>query len=142
MTLLDRSRIESCVPQSGPMCLLDAVDYWDASSIICRAEPPGADHPLLRDGALHAIAVVEYAAQATAVHGALVEPNNVVRPGMLVKLAGVELCARRIAPGGPVLTVRAEQLSANSAGCRYRFKVCAGDVLVVRGELIVAFRQE
>ena len=55
------------------MCLLDEVLSWDATRIRCRSNTHRtADNPLRAHGRLGAACGIEYAAQAMAVHGALV----------------------------------------------------------------------
>lgn len=136
---LDRAAIERCVPQRGSMCLLDGVTAWDAQRIDCWAAGPDADHPLARDGGLPTVAAVEYAAQATAVHGALLEPGSGGQPGLLVTLADVELRGAAIALDGATLTVRAERVSRSAGGCLYDFEVRDALSVIVRGRLMVAF---
>ena len=70
---LDRSWIEQHIPHKGRMCLLDEVLNWDATQIRCRsATHRTTDNPLRAHGRLGAVCGIEYAAQAMAVHGALV----------------------------------------------------------------------
>lgn len=70
---LDRNWIEQHIPHKGRMCLLDAVVSWDATRIRCRSASHRApDHPLRAHGRLGIACGIEYAAQAMAVHGALV----------------------------------------------------------------------
>ena len=70
---LDRHWIEQHIPHKGRMCLLDEVLSWDATRIRCRsATHRTADNPLRAHGRLGAACGIEYAAQAMAVHGALV----------------------------------------------------------------------
>lgn len=70
---LDRQWIEQHIPHKGRMCLLDEVLSWDATRIRCRsATHRAADNPLRSHGRLGAVCGIEYAAQAMAVHGALV----------------------------------------------------------------------
>lgn len=70
---LDRQWIEQHIPHKGRMCLLDEVLSWDATQIRCRsATHRDADNPLRSHGRLGAACGIEYAAQAMAVHGALV----------------------------------------------------------------------
>ena len=136
-TALDRAAILRCVPHAGAMCLLDAVTAWDATRITCRAPAPDAAHPLACDGRVHSVIAAEYAAQASAVHGALIEPHTAPRAGMLVKLSEVDLCGTAVV--GP-LEVRAELLTRSADACAYAFEV--DDVEhgpVARGRLMVAF---
>jgi predicted hotdog family 3-hydroxylacyl-ACP dehydratase len=135
---LDRATIERLVPHSGAMCLLGEVTQWGAGSIECTAPAPGADHPLRRHAAVPAIAACEYAAQAAAVHGALLDQALSPRPGMLVKLMDVDLHARSF-PDGADLRVSAQLVSRVSTGCLYSFDVRAGSHAICEGKLMVAF---
>lgn len=55
------------------MCLLDDVLSWDATRIRCRSGSHRTpDNPLRAHGRLGAACGIEYAAQAMAVHGALI----------------------------------------------------------------------
>jgi predicted hotdog family 3-hydroxylacyl-ACP dehydratase len=133
-----RERIEQLVPHAGAMCLLDAVTGWDASTIECTAAGPGASHPLARAGGVPAIAAAEYAAQATALHGALLDCASESRGGALAKLVDVEL-GRPYFSGSHSVSVRAEMLGRLAAGCMYAFEVSSGEDAIARGRLIVAF---
>lgn len=132
-----RTQIEQLVPHAGAMCLLDSVTDWDATRIACSSAAPGPGHPLARDGAIPAIAACEYAAQAVAVHGALLDGAQDARGGMLAKLADVEL-RMPFFPAAAV-TVRAELLGRLATGCLYAFDVASTGQAVASGRLIVAF---
>jgi predicted hotdog family 3-hydroxylacyl-ACP dehydratase len=132
-----RAQIEQLVPHAGAMCLLDAVTHWDAAHIACSSGAPGAGHPLARDGAVPAIAACEYAAQAVAVHGALLDGVHGARDGMLAKLTDVELHMPRFP--AEAVNVRAELLGRLATGCLYAFDVASGARPVASGRLIVAF---
>jgi predicted hotdog family 3-hydroxylacyl-ACP dehydratase len=70
---LDRAWIEKNIPHQGMMCLLDEVLDWDAQHIKCRSGTHRrGDHPLRSHDRLGAACGIEYAAQAMAVHGALI----------------------------------------------------------------------
>lgn len=135
----DRSRIERLVPHAGSMCLLDGVVEWDAMHIVCRAPEPDAGHPLARGGGVPAIAAAEYAAQATAVHGALLDDASEPRAGLLAKLMEMELHGACFPAGGGALTVRVEVLSRVARGCLYAFHVAGTSQPIATGRLIVAF---
>jgi len=65
------------LPHAGRMCLLERLESWDGDSITCIATSHrDADNPLRRGGHLHAVAGVEYAAQAMALHGNLLSTIN------------------------------------------------------------------
>lgn len=70
--LMDAAAIAAVVPHTGAMCLLDGVISVTADAIECVARRPlRPDNPLLEEGRLHAMALLEYGAQAAAVHAAL-----------------------------------------------------------------------
>jgi predicted hotdog family 3-hydroxylacyl-ACP dehydratase len=137
--MLDRAGIETCVPHAGAMCLLDAVTRWDALHIACSAAAPQAHHPLARGGMVPAVVVVEYAAQATAVHGTLLDSRAAPRGGMLATLNDVELHCHGIALGEGPLAVQAELVSRSAAACLYAFDVATSRRRIVSGCLMVAF---
>jgi predicted hotdog family 3-hydroxylacyl-ACP dehydratase len=69
------------------MCLLDDVLSWDASRIRCRsASHRTPDNPLRAHGRLGAACGIEYAAQAMAVHGALVGASAPLASTMAINL--------------------------------------------------------
>lgn len=137
---VDRAGIERLVPHAGAMCLLDAVDDWEPDWIACASGAPAAAHPLARDGHVPAIAAVEYAAQATAVHGALLQAGDRARAGLLATLVDVRLAASTL-PAAP-LAIRAELLSRSAAGCLYRFEVRAAKRPIASGRLMVVLQEE
>jgi predicted hotdog family 3-hydroxylacyl-ACP dehydratase len=126
---LDRDGIAARIPHHGSMCLLAAVDGWDADAIRCRATSHrDAGNPLRDDAGLPATAAIEYAAQAMAVHGALVAAGDgAPRAGYLASVRSVELAVARLDDLADELEIRAERLSGNDAQILYGFTVsCAG----------------
>ncbi|HET6599299.1 MAG TPA: hydroxymyristoyl-ACP dehydratase [Burkholderiaceae bacterium] len=138
--MLSRAQIQGRIPHAGSMCLLDSVQRWDATRIVCRAKAPTAAHPLAGAQGVPVVAAVEYAAQAAAVHGALVDDTDSPRAGMLAKLMNVELSIARLEESGGPLTIRAELLSRVDAGCLYSFEVRDPRICLARGRLMVAFQ--
>ena len=134
---VDREILEQLIPHKGGMCLLSEVVNWDAASIVCTADAPVPTHPLARNGCVATIVAAEYAAQATAVHGALLANDHRPQEGMLAKLVDVHLevselpCVR--------LTIQAEMMSRSVRGCLYQFDISAADQRMIRGRLMVAF---
>ena len=139
---IDRAGIERLVPHAGAMCLLDAVIEWSATTIACTSALPAADHPLARKGRVPAIAATEYAAQATAVHGALLEDAGSPRAGMLATLVDVQLAGAAMPADGGALSIRAELLGRSAAGCMYRFEVGTARTLIASGRLTVVLSEQ
>lgn len=140
--MLTRAQIDACLPHAGAMCLLDRVEQWDETRIVCEAAPPTADHPFARAQGVPAIAAVEYAAQAAALHGALLDGNREPRRGMLAKLSDVALTAGWLDKSSSPLTVQAELLVRNTSGCMYSFMVHDEQGCRARGRLLVAFTND
>lgn len=136
---LDRAAIAARIPHHGTMCLLDSVDAWDAESIRCRARTHHDPANPLRDrGGLPATAAIEYAAQAMAVHGALVAPTEgTPRAGYLASVRSVELNVAHLDGIAGELDVRAERLTGNDSQVLYRFTVCAAGTTLVSGRATV-----
>jgi predicted hotdog family 3-hydroxylacyl-ACP dehydratase len=90
---LDHAWIARHIPHQGSMCLLDYVEAWDQERIQCRASSHrAADNPLRAYGRLGAACGIEYAAQAMAVHGALLDRRAVpARVGYLVSVRDTQL---------------------------------------------------
>lgn len=135
---LNRDAIERNVPHADEMCLLDAVEQWDEGGIVCTAAPPGTSHPLARRGVVPAVASAEYAAQATAVHGALLE-GRPAPTGMLAKLSYVAFHARQIPSANGPLTVHATLRGRDASACLYDFEVTCANHPIASGRLMVAF---
>jgi predicted hotdog family 3-hydroxylacyl-ACP dehydratase len=71
--VFNNSKLCELIPHSGKMCLIDSVKKWDDESIICVTQTHrNHNNPLLSSGTLPVSALIEYGAQAMAIHGALV----------------------------------------------------------------------
>jgi predicted hotdog family 3-hydroxylacyl-ACP dehydratase len=114
-TRLDHAAIAARVPHQGRMCLLDRVLGWDDAHIVCEATGhTDPAHPLRDDGRLGAAIGVEYAAQAMAVHGALMAgPHGAPTPGYLASVRALQLHADRLDLQPAPLRVTATRLSGD-----------------------------
>jgi predicted hotdog family 3-hydroxylacyl-ACP dehydratase len=127
---LDRAGIAARIPHAGSMCLLEALEGWSEAGIRCRASRHrDADHPLRSAGGLLAPAAIEYAAQAMALHGALLAPAGAPpTPGALASVRGVRLHVERLDGLAGDLLVQADRLVGDERQILYRFSVvCAGE---------------
>ena len=96
---LARDGIAALIPHSGTMCLLARLDAWDAQHIVCAAaNHRDAHHPLRTRRGLLAPCAIEYAAQAMALHGALIgqAAGTSASPGFLASARGVQLHTLRL----------------------------------------------
>jgi len=96
---LDRAGIAALIPHQGAMCLLARLDAWSEQQIRCAAtNHRDAAHPLRTRRGLLATAAIEYAAQAMALHGALVgrAHGTPPAPGYLASARGVHCSVLRL----------------------------------------------
>ena len=125
------------IPHGGAMCLLDEVLHMDDESITCRATSHrNPEHPLREGRILPAVAGIEYAAQAMAVHGALRESRG-PRPGMLAAVRDVVLSVERLDDVLDDLVITARRLIDDSSRLLYEFEVQAGGRQLLRGRAAV-----
>lgn len=131
----------SLVPQAGGMCLLDRVEFWDDARVTCSsASHRRMDHPLRREGILDAIHLLEYAAQASAVHAALASGSTVSGSALklLASVRDVDLHVQRIDDLSADLRIDVTCLLDMGAHAAYGFRVTADRRLLGEGRLGVA----
>lgn len=139
---LDASGIARRVPHAGPMCLLDSLQRWDDHTVVCRATGHrDAAHPLRTSSGLLAPAAIEYAAQAMALHGALLaerdRPQDGPTPGFLASVRGVSLHVARLDSLQAALDVEATREAGQGNHILYRFHVSAAGTPVAEGRATV-----
>jgi predicted hotdog family 3-hydroxylacyl-ACP dehydratase len=137
--MLDRAAIAERIPHQGDMCLLDRVEAWDAQRVCCSTgSHRDAGNPLRAHGRLAAACGIEYAAQAMAVHGALVAPQDArPRAGFLASVRGAMLHVSRLDDIAADLTVEAERFSSDGNNVLYDFWIRADGRLLVEGRAAV-----
>jgi len=75
--MFNNAELCELIPHSGKMCLIDSVERWDDESIMCTTQTHlNHDNPLLSSGILPVSALIEYGAQAMAIHGALIAEKS------------------------------------------------------------------
>jgi predicted hotdog family 3-hydroxylacyl-ACP dehydratase len=143
--MLPKSDWSHLIPHAGSMCLLDAVEVWDSTSIHAITEGHArTDNPLRGEHGLHAVHLAEYGAQAMAVHGALracAAGMAGARSGMLVSLRNVKLGVQRVDTLEGVLDVFAECLLADERGAQYTFHIEHRGQLIASGRAAVIHPQ-
>ena len=139
---MTRTDFRDLIPHRGTMSLLSEIVRFDEESITCRAvSHRDPAHPLREHGVLPALCAIEYAAQAMAVHGALVEPLS-PRTGMLAAVRDVTLNAERLDDVADDLTLTARRLIGGQRQILYEFVVQAGQKELLRGRAAVVLAPE
>ena len=128
------------------MCLLDCVRQWDEQAILCEATSHrDAGNPLRAHGRLGSACGIEYAAQAMAMHGALMAESALARghtpqrprAGYLVSVRGVTLHVDRLDERLENLVIEAKRLSGDSGTVLYAFTIRAAAVVLLEGRAAV-----
>jgi len=139
---MDKSEICARIPHAGAMCLLDGVLSWDERHIACTTSSHRAtDNPLRREGRLHAVCGLEYAAQAMALHGGLT--SAVHAPpcrGYLASLRELICGVMYLDTIEGDLMVEAERLLQQGSGIIYEFRVSCTTGALVSGRAAVVLQ--
>ena len=135
-----RIDVANFIPHQGAMCLLDGIEDWSEDRIVCRATSHRRpDHPLRDEHGLRATCAVEYAAQAVAVHAALLgrPRGGKAAIGFLTAIRDVAVSVVRLDDIDAPLTIRADRVLQRETGSIYEFTATAGDQLILTGRLSV-----
>lgn len=137
-TVFDRAWIAAHIPHQGSMCLLGRVVGHDAQRVLCSAESHrSAANPLRAHGRLAAACGIEYAAQAMAVHGALLADGAAPRPGFLASVRSAVLHVGRLDDIEQDLAVEAVRVTGDIGTVLYDFSLRAGDRLLLEGRAAI-----
>ena len=137
MLRIGKAALRQLIPHHGSMCLLDRVEQWDDTSLVCTtASHRDTANPLRRDNRLDAICGLEYAAQAMAVHVGLLEERKNARRltvGYLGAVKNLMLRAIRLDDVKGDLTVQASRLVGESGSFIYAFRVSVEEQALLDG---------
>jgi len=143
---LTHDGIAALIPHSGPMCLLARLDGWSPEHVRCTATNHRATaHPLRTRRGLLSTCAIEYAAQAMALHGALIgqEAGTPATPGFLASARGVQLHVLRLddldlpADGADELRIEATRQAGDSQQILYSFTLHHAGRLLAEGRAAV-----
>jgi len=137
--VLDHAWIAAHIPHQGDMCLLDAVVDWSENAISCRAiSHTDPANPLRAADRLGAATGIEYAAQAMAIHGALLAgQDDAPRQGYLTSVRSVTLHVDRLDDLSGPLDIQAERLSGDANNILYQFSVGHAGRCLIEGRAAV-----
>jgi predicted hotdog family 3-hydroxylacyl-ACP dehydratase len=143
---LNAGDIARRVPHSGAMCLLHSISQWDEETIVAHANHRAdSQHPLAILAQLDATAGIEYAAQAMAVHGALLgevaaskgQVQRIPQMGFLASVRNVVCHQAFLHDQKETLTIHATRTAGTESPVSYEFSVHSGDVECVTGKATV-----
>lgn len=141
---LDHAAIERLIPHRGAMCLLERLEHCDAQRIVCSATNHRDPlHPLRTRSGLMTPCAIEYAAQAMALHGALLgqAEGGVERPGYLASVRSVTLHVERLddlpAAAPDELRIEATRQAGDARQILYAFTVSHAGAPVADGRAAI-----
>ncbi len=124
------------------MCLLDEVDSWDETRIVCKASSHRLENnPLRSNGSLGIVNGIEYAAQAMAAHGAILAGDQECPDaGFLASVRDVKWYRARLDDISSELVVSAERISGSETTVLYSFAVHGEGTLLMSGRASVILK--
>lgn len=142
--MIDREWIARHIPHQGTMCLLDGVESWDNENIVCRTsthrliENPLRSNNSLSIGSLGIANAIEYAAQAMAVHSALLMGDaEMPKSGYLTSVRDVRWYRSRFDDIAHDLKISVHRFSGNETNVLYDFEIHADEMLLIQGRASV-----
>jgi predicted hotdog family 3-hydroxylacyl-ACP dehydratase len=148
--ILNSIEIARRVPHKGAMCLLDTVESWSSDEIFASAIIHSKTNPLMIDGKLDSTAAIEYAAQAMAVHGALLgevaaakgEPQPKPIMGFLASVRSVICHKPWLHESTNPITISATRTAGTVSPVSYDFSVSTREEVYVTGKATVVLNFE
>lgn len=140
MTVL--SNLYARLPHALDMRLIEEIVSWDKSNIYCQSRLTTAfAHPLqLDDGSFPVICLLEYAAQALALHGLLCTSSNKgIQSASIISCKRLAIASSSITNCDLTIDVSATLRAQSSGAASYRVSVTQGDdnTSLLRGDLMV-----
>ncbi len=138
--MIKHDELCSLIPHSFDMCLLDRVEFLDKDKIICHSNSHLlATNPLRREDSLSSVHLLEYAAQAMAVHGGLHnrERGLQMTEGYLAALRDVNINLYELDKIQTELRIEANKILSQGGNMIYAFTVSSAETEIVSGRATV-----
>ena len=145
MPMMTKEELCRLIPHSGEMCLLDSVEEWTATEILCTTQSHRKkENPLRTEGKLEALAGLEIAAQAMAAHVALAASAFIPSPsiGVLGALRNVELYVPFLDAVQGDLKVKATQILSQATGFIYSFILTGEAKVLLKGRASIFIQSD
>ncbi|MFK7962671.1 MAG: hydroxymyristoyl-ACP dehydratase [Burkholderiaceae bacterium] len=146
---LEETAIRALLPHQGEMCLIDRLSQWSPEQAVCESSAHlRPAHPLSGETRLGSASLIEVAAQAMALHGALLgsasdaqqaQPDAEQKHGVLAGVRKVVLHEANIALIDAPLRVDVTLSSGDSNTALYAFDVSANGQSLASGRATVLF---
>lgn len=138
--MIKRDEICSLIPHAGTMCLLDTVKRWDEKSIICMSSSHlNIDNPLRNSDGLSMLSLLEYGAQAIAVHAGLLAKKEgvMMKEGYLAALRDIQIAQGWLSDVEEEIEISAERIYVDVGNMIYTIKVQVRNKALISGRASV-----
>ncbi|MEO6748299.1 MAG: 3-hydroxylacyl-ACP dehydratase [Casimicrobiaceae bacterium] len=131
--------IADLLPHAGAMVMPQAIRHFDPQRIVCTTmRHQDSGNPMRREGRLPALAGVEFAAQAMALHGALRRsPPAALRHGRLASIRDLVLARRFLDDVNGELVIECRLDVASAGVFAYCFSIEGAGQTLLRGRATV-----
>jgi len=144
---MKKSQICQLLPHSGTMCLIDEIVSWDKEMLVAKTmSHTELKNPLNNEGSLNSIHGVEYAAQAMALHSALIKAEEITQTetetrGYLASVKNTNILQEYLFEKQDddliPLLIKVFVLMAGSQGFSYQFEVLKDDKVYISGKITI-----
>jgi len=138
--MIKRDELCSLIPHSFDMCLLERIEFWDKDKIVCYSNSHFLENnPLRSEKKLSSINVLEYAAQAMAVHGGLHNREHGLQmtEGYLAALRDIKLNLCELDKLKTELRIEAKKILSQGGNMIYAFTVSTAEIELASGRATV-----
>jgi len=143
---LNSRQICDLIPHADDMCLLDTIVSWDKSQLVAETlSHTKTNNPLRCGDSLNSIHGIEYAAQAMAVHSALlkIEKNSqdkTKKGGYIATVRNVQIQSEYLyspSSGLLPLIISVQVLIQDKQGYTYQFSVTQNNQHLLSGKITI-----
>lgn len=137
--VINRAWIAAHIPHQGSMCLIERVECWDEQSIECTTSTHlRDDNPLRANNSLGIANAIEFAAQAMAIHGALLlDEDEKPKAGFLTSVRDVQWQRSRFDDIAGELKICAQRISGTDVTVLYSFEITCDAQCLITGRASV-----
>jgi len=130
--------IAELLPHAGSMVLIDEICEYDDARIVCLSRSHTAvENPLRRGECLDSTVLLEYAAQATAIHGGLTQPHARGRVAFLAAARNLDLTSHALNTLTGALKITAARLMDAGDGVIYATEITHRGRALMRARLTI-----
>lgn len=133
---MNQEDIAKLIPHTGNMCLLEKIINWNETTLKAQTYTHlKLDNPLRTNDKLKSIHGIEYAAQAMAVHGALLDKK--CQNGYIGSIRNVVVNEAYLPTRKSPLDIHVQALMRSKQGFIYNFSLQCTNQLIISGKITI-----